>query len=188
MEILKIIHIFVDAIKKDLSYKYNTYIQDIYDKTKIVVNDYFEILNKTKHFLESHQKTLDEIIEFLEDERVDFRVIRCEIRAVAKTDTFYLQDTDYANFMRGVLGVLQGGLESEVLTDRGIDNVYHNHTINDIIEECKIRNKFKNNSNIIELNSELIDAVNEQEEELKKSWELVCESYVKINDHLLNRL
>lgn len=112
MEILKIIHIFVDAIKKDLSYKYNTYIQDIYDKTKIVVNDYFEILNKTKHFLESHQKTLDEIIEFLEDERVDFRVIRCEIRAVVKTDTFYLQDTDYANFMRGVLGVLQGGLES----------------------------------------------------------------------------
>ena len=63
MEILKIIHIFVDAIKKDLSYKYNTYIQDIYDKTKIVVNDYFEILNKTKHFLESHQKTLDEIID-----------------------------------------------------------------------------------------------------------------------------
>ena len=43
MEILKIIHIFVDAIKKDLSYKYNTYIQDIYDKTKIVVIDYFEI-------------------------------------------------------------------------------------------------------------------------------------------------
>ena len=84
--------------------------------------------------------------------------------------------------------MLQGGLESEVLTDRGIDNVYHNHTINDIIEECKIRNKFKNNSNIIELNSKLIDAVNEQEEELKKSWELVCESYVKINDHLLNRL
>lgn len=171
--------------KKGSSYKYNTYIRDIYDKTEIIVNNYFKILNKTKHFLESHQKTLDEIIEFLEDERVDFRTIRCEVRTVVKADTFYLQDTDYANFMRGVLGVLQGGLESNVLTNRGVDNVYHNHTINDIIEECKIKNQFKDNFNIIDLNSELIDAVNEQEEELKKSWELVCDSYVKISNNLL---
>lgn len=188
MKILKIILLVVEMIKKDVSYNYDTYVQKIYDETKIIVDDYFSILNQTKHFLESHCKTLDEVIEFLETKRVDFRAIRCEVRTIVTTDSFYLKDDDYANFMRGVLGVLQGGLESNILTDRGAENVYHNHTINDIIEECKNAKRFKDSSNKIELDTKLIESIREQEEELSKSWELVCQSYIKISKKWANKL
>lgn len=188
MNLLEFINYILEIIKKNSSHNYDIYIKNIYDTTKIIVDNYFKILNQTKHFLESHQKTLDEIIVFLENERVDFRTIRCEVRAIVTADPFYLQNNDYANFMRGVLGVLQGGLESNILTDRGINGIYHNHTINDIIEECKNKKQYENNSNKIELCMELIDAINEQEEELSKSWELVCKSYTKINNKLINKI
>ena len=188
MKMFKIIPSVVQMIKKDVSYNYKTYIKDIYDETKIIVDNYFKILNETKHFLESHCKTLDEVIVFLETQRVDYRSVRCEVRAIVTTDSFYLQNNEYANFMRGVLGVLQGGLESNALTDRGVKGVYHNHTINDIIDECKNAKRYINNANKIELNTKLIESVTEQEEELSKAWELVCQSYIKINKKWTNKL
>ena len=188
IKMFKIIPSVVQMIKQDISYNYKTYIQEIYDETKIIVDNYFKILNETKHFLESHCKTLDEVIEFLETQRVDYRATRCEVRAIVSTDPFYLQNNEYASFMRGVLGVLQGGLESNALTDRGVESVYHNHTINDIIDECKNAKRYINNANTIELNAKLIEAVTEQEEELGKSWELVCQSYIKISRKWTNKL
>lgn len=188
MEIMKIILSVVEMIKKDEKYNYNMYIQKVYDETKDIVNNYFKILNDTKHFLEDRQKTLDETIIFLENKRVDFRTIRCEVRAIVTIDDFYLRNEDYSNFMRGVLGVLQGGLESNILTNRGAENVYHNHTINDIIEVCKRKKEYENASNLIKLNLELNDAIEEQEIELQKSWNLVCESYIKISKKLPNKL
>ena len=65
MKMFKIIPSVVQMIKKDVSYNYKTYIKDIYDETKIIVDNYFKILNETKHFLENHCKTLDEVIDFL---------------------------------------------------------------------------------------------------------------------------
>lgn len=185
---IKIISSVVKMIKKGEKYNYNMYIQKVYDETKDIVNNYFKILNDTKHFLEDRQKTLDEIIIFLENKRVDFRAIRCEVRTIVSMDDFYLKNEDYSNFMRGVLGVLQGGLESNIFTDRGVENVYNNHTINDIIEECKRKKEYENDSNLIQLNLELNDAIEEQERELQRSWNLVCESYFKISRKLPNRL
>lgn len=185
--LLKTISYVVKAIKKDSAYNYETYIQEIYDETEKIVDNYYRILNKTKHFLENHQRSLSEIIEFLEDERVEFRTIRGKVRSIVLTDSFYLKNSDCANFMRGVLGTLQGGLESTVLTDRGNDEVYHNHTINDIIEECKNKREYENDNNKIELCQELIETINEQEEELSKSWDLVCKSYIKIRKKPLNK-
>ena len=185
---IKIISSVVKMIKKGEKYNYNMYIQKVYDETEDIVKNYFKILNDTKHFLEDRQKTLDEIIIFLENKRVDFRTIRCEVRTIVSMDNFYLKNEDYSNFMRGVLGVLQGGLESNILTDRGVENVYHNHTINDIIEECKRKKEYENDSNLIKLNLELNDAIEEQEIELEKSWNLVYESYIKISRKLQNRL
>ena len=52
MEIIKIILSVVEMIKKDEKYNYNMYIQKVYDETKDIVNNYFKILNDTKHFLE----------------------------------------------------------------------------------------------------------------------------------------
>ena len=188
VEFIKIIPSVVKMIKKGGKYNYNMYIQKVYDETEDIVKNYFKILNDTKHFLEDRQKTLDEIIIFLENKRVDFRTIRCEVRTIVSMDNFYLKNEDYSNFMRGVLGVLQGGLESNILTDRGGEKVYHNHTINDIIEECKRKKEYENDSNLIKLNLELNDAIEEQEIELEKSWNLVCESYFKISRKLPNRL
>lgn len=185
-EMENIIKCLLKMIKKNVSYNYNTYIKEIYDKTEIVVKNYFSILNKAKYFLEDNQKTLDELIEFLENERVDFRTVRCEIRAIVSNDPFYLKNDDYASFMRGVLGVLQGGLESKILTDRGIENVFHNHTLNDIIEERKGMRVYENNK--VELCTRITDAINEQEDELSIAWELVCESYAKISGYLINKL
>lgn len=188
INIISLVVNMANMIKNGGKYNYNMYIQKVYDETKDIVDNYFKILNDTKHFLEDRQKTLDEIIIFLENKRVDFRTIRCEVRTIVNMDDFYLKNEDYSNFMRGVLGVLQGGLESNILTDRGVENVYHNHTINDIIEECKRKKEYESDSNLIKLNLELNDAIEEQEIELQKSWNLVCESYIKISRKLPNRL
>ena len=139
VEFIKLIPSVVKMIKKGREYNYNMYIQKVYNETRDIVNNYFKILNDTKHFLEDRQKTLDEIIIFLENKRVDFRTIRCEVRTIVSMDNFYLKNEDYSNFMRGVLGVLQGGLESNILTDRGVENVYHNHMITSYQEHCKYK-------------------------------------------------
>ena len=183
----KIIKDVLKIFKNDKYYKYDIYVQKIYDDTKIIVEDYFKILDETKYYLESHQKSIDDIIDFLERKRVNFRVIRCEVRSIVAVDSIYLQNNDYSNFARGVLGVLQGGLESAILTDRGIENIYHNHTINDIIEECKSVSRYTNGDNTIEFNQKLIEAVEEQEIELSNAWELVCRSYNKITDKSSSR-
>lgn len=87
-EFIKLISSVVKMIKKGEKYNYNMYIQKVYDETKDIVNNYFKILNDTKHFLEDRQKTLDEIIIFLENKRVDFRTIRCEVRTIVSMDNF----------------------------------------------------------------------------------------------------
>lgn len=96
------------------------------------------------------------------------------------TDPFYTKKNIYSDFMRGVLGVLQGGLESAELADRDSIDLYHNHTINDIIEECKNRREFEDGENRIELCTFLTEAIQEQEEEINKAWELVCKSFNEI--------
>lgn len=86
VEFIKLIPSVVKMIKKGREYNYNMYIQKVYNETRDIVNNYFKILNDTKHFLEDRQKTLDEIIIFLENKRVDFRTIRCEVRTIVSMD------------------------------------------------------------------------------------------------------
>lgn len=69
--------------------------------------------------------------------------VRTKVCTIVVTDPFYTKKNIYSDFMRGVLGVLQGGLESAELADRDSIDLYHNHTINDIIEECKNRREFE---------------------------------------------
>lgn len=51
-----------------------------------------------------------------------------------------------------------------------------------------MQKRYINNANKIELNTKLIESVTEQEEELSKAWELVCQSYIKINKKWTNKL
>lgn len=57
-----------------------------------------------------------------------------------------------------------------------------------LLKNVKEKKEYENDSNLIKLNLELNDAIEEQEIELQKSWNLVCESYIKISRKLPNRL
>lgn len=160
------------------NYNYNTYFLDVYQKTESIFNNYSKILTTTKFYLENHQRSLDDIIQYLEESKIDFHTTRAYIRTMILQDTFYSQNNLYSNFMRGILGVLQGGLESSTLTNRGVLEIYHTHVINDMIDECKKIGKYENGKNKIELCELLIDSINEQQAELNIAWELVCTHYV----------
>lgn len=161
--------------------KFQEYIENIFKSSKIVMDNYLQILNKAKHMFETYNTSFDDIIIFLENERVPFRTLRIYIREMVKSD-YYSEDIDKKNFVRGILGILQGGLENENVAGRDIEETYHNHTIEDMLFRCNHNLIYINDQNKYELCKNMIEATNEQIKELSNAWSLVCNSYIRLKE------
>lgn len=161
--------------KKDKNnLRINQYIDDLFQKTKIIVDDYNKILIGLEIEFLQNNMTIDEVIIYLEESRIPFKALRAYVGCFIEKG-YYTPNDDMEMFFRGILGVLQGGLErGESYPQRFISDTFNNHTILDMIWRCEL---LRNEENPDELREILLRYIGKQVQELDNAWKLVCNSY-----------
>lgn len=157
----------------------NQCIDDLFQKTKIIVDDYNKILIELETDFLRNNMTIDEAIVYLEESRIPFKALRAYVSCFIEKG-YYATNDDMEMFFRGILGVLQGGLErAESYPQRFVSDTFNNHTILDMIWECEL---LRNEEDTDELREILLKYTRKQMHELDNAWRLVCKSYFDLKE------
>lgn len=170
---------WIDRRKSEDDLHLNQYIDLLFEKTKIIVDDYYKILLVLETQFLKNSMTLDEAIIYLEESRIPFKSLRAYVGCFIEKG-YYTSSDDMEMFLRGILGVLQGGLEKgEIKPQRYISDTFNNHTILDMIWKCEL---LRNEEDPDELREILLGYIRKQVKELENAWELVCKSYFDLKE------
>lgn len=182
IKLIKDLISFVNAKRNKETMKLRQNIEELYENTKLITDDYYKILINLKvRFLENNM-TLDEVIIYLEESRIPFKTLRAYVGSFIEKG-YYKKDEDIEVFLRGILGVLQGGLEKGCLNPQiYISDTFNNHTILDMIWKCEL---LRNEENPDELREILLGYIEKQLHELENAWKLVCQSYIELKNQYM---
>lgn len=182
--------------------KKQVFVKEIYEDTKRVYQNFYEILNHAYFAIEAGEMSIDEAVKYLSDERLPFKATRDQIRGFMN-HPYYQRNQELEWFNVGIRGVLCGGLhdftelclksrykESDKFVDIVIPFKGH-HTIIEIIKSYD-----RNNMNSMfysdlysdlneiekekEIKEDLLRNLKRQIQKIEESWQLVCDYYPKI--------
>lgn len=172
---------FVIQRKSKNNLRFNKHIDDLFQKSKTIVDDYNKILIELEtQFLKSNM-TIDEAIIYLEESRIPFKSLRAYVSCFIEKEYYTPNDDiEMEMFLRGILGVLQGGLErGESYPQKFISDTFNNHTILDMIWRCEL---LRTEEDPNELREILVGYIRRQVQELDNAWKLVCKSYIDLKE------
>ena len=176
-------------IKKEKFFK--DYVQPTYQLAEKVYGDYLKLFENVKRKLKD-EDSIENIIRFLEEGRVNYLPVRAKLRAILRrydecpeeempqmviplVPPFRKFRRELPRFERGILGILRGGLASLEDIPRVDLTPYgdrDNHTLLDVLYHFSEESVTKNRSGYLRLVEEQVDA-------LKKAWEDVVEGFVQ---------
>ncbi len=85
-------------------------IDRVFNETKEIINNFYETFD---YLMNQKYKTIYDFIKEINKKRYPFKSSRDEIRVIAKTySSYYDKTVDNKLFIIGVLGILQGGINS----------------------------------------------------------------------------
>jgi hypothetical protein len=158
---------------------FEQYIMPAFAAAEDVYKNYLGLLTKIRRKIEQNEHPL-EIIEFLEEGRLEYLPVRMRLRAEILSRFDYVYESDgsqYTNFdklprfERGILGILMGGLAP--FEDKSFNNTpyYQNHTLLDVL--------YRFSSYVSGQTDErnFLYAINEQIQALNNAWQDVVTGY-----------
>lgn len=170
---------FVINRKNKNNLRMNQYIDDLFEKTRIITDDYNKILIELETQFLKNNMTIDDVIIYLEESRIPFKALRAYVGCFIEKG-YYTSNDDIEMFLRGILGVLQGGLERvENHPQRYISDTFNNHTILDLIWRCELLRMEEDPDELREI---LLRYIRNQMQELNNAWKLVCRSYIDLKE------
>ena len=170
---------FVIQRKSKNNLRFNQYIDDLFQKTNKIVDDYNKVLIELETKFKENNMTIDEVIIYLEKSRIPFKSVRAYVSCFIEKE-YYKSTDELEMFLRGILGVLQGGLEKgEDKPQRYVSDTFNNHTILDMIWKCEL---LRIEENPDELREILLGYIKKQVQELDNAWKLVCKSYFNLKE------
>lgn len=180
--------------------KKQEFVKNVYEQTKEVYSNFYKILQYAYKEIDNGRMTVNEAVDYLNDERLPFKLARHELRGYIK-QSYYRKNKELLWFSVGVRGILCGGVH-------GITNYILNpkfkrkdelpivpfrgaHTLTDIIsayDENNMKSWYYNeqfdnlskNEKNREIRDKLLDDIKRQIRQIEESWEIVCETYPKI--------
>jgi len=178
------------------------FVKEIYEETKRVYQNFYEILNYAYSAIEAGEMSIDEAVKYLNDERLPFKTSRDQLRGFMK-HPYYQRNQELEWFNVGIRGVLCGGLHG--LTEYSLKKRYKDpdkfadiiipfkgcHTIMEIIKSYDRNNMdslfysdlYANLSEIEkekEIKERLLEKIKWQIQKIDESWKIVCDNYPKI--------
>ena len=183
--------------------KKQKFVQEIYEKTEEVYNNFYTILQYAYLEIDNENMTVDEAIFYFNNERLPFKSSRMKIRGYMK-HPYYSRNQELEWFSVGVIGVLCGGMhdsierflncnikENDILVDTKV--VFKGyHTIVDIINLYDRKNMdslfysdlYKHCLGGEELEEaikkRLLRDIKRQIGKIDEAWQMVCDYYPKI--------
>lgn len=183
--------------------KKQIFVKEIYEETKEVYDNFYEILQYAYSEIDSGNMSIDEAVRYFNDERLPFKSARDKIRGYME-HPYYQRNKDLELFAVGIKGVLCGGLhptmEMHFLpciireNDKFVGNVITfkgYHTVVDIIRQydrkskkslfyCELYEGLMDIEKEKKITKRLLNDIKLEIEQIEKSWRIVCEYYPKI--------
>lgn len=119
------------------------YVEKVYNQASQIYEDYYKILNDSRMDLKYNQKSIKEVVKFLDHKRLPFKSARDNMRGVLSID-YYNDNNLIKKFSIGIMGMLEGGIYNDsIQIDEDSDLSYLNsyidpqnrHALVDIIKK-----------------------------------------------------
>lgn len=170
MELLEIYNLLKEFIsnknaKKELDLE--KYIDDIFNKTEIVVKNYFEMFSEIRINIISGKYKINDIIDYLLKREYEIKETRILIRSFLQ-DKYYQSNETRVKFVAAIYGIMECyPVSNNTIVDKS------RHTINSYIEFCQgllLEDEQTQKQKIINMTEGIL-------KDLTTSWETVCKCY-----------
>ena len=189
----------LDMGDKDKQKESEIFVQEMYEMTEKIYNDFSETLWTAYNSVINDQMTIDEAVYFLNDKRLPFKSVRAKVRGFMH-HPYYYKDEHKIWFALGVIGVLEGGLHgftemalrSKIREEDILNSQIYlkgNHTIVDIIARYDNESRYSffssevykylfNSDNVdVIIKKSLLRDIKLQINSIDESWQRVCNNY-----------
>lgn len=170
MDVLGIYNLLKEFIssrntKKEEDFK--KYIDDIFNKTEVVVKNYFEMFSEIRINIISGKYEINDVIEYLLKREYEVKEIRVLLRSFLK-DKYYQSNETKVKFVAAIYGIMECyPVCNSTIVDRS------RHTINSYIKFCQgllLEDEQTQKQKIIHMTDGVL-------KDLTTSWETVCSCY-----------
>lgn len=170
MELLEIYNLLKEFIsnknaKKELDLE--KYIDDIFNKTEIVVKNYFEMFSEIRINIISGKYKINDIIDYLLKREYEIKETRILIRSFLQ-DKYYQSNETRVKFVAAIYGIMECyPVSNNTIVDKS------RHTINSYIEFCQgllLEDEQTQKQKIINMTEGIL-------KDLTTSWKTVCKCY-----------
>jgi hypothetical protein len=166
-EIYNLIKEFIDSRNTRKEEDFKIHIDDIFNKTEIILKNYFEMFSEIRINVISGKYEISDIIEYLLKREYEVKDIRVLIRSFLK-DKYYQSNETIVKFVAAIYGIMECyPVTNDIIVDKS------NHTIKSYIKFCQgllLEDELTQKQKIIHMTDGVL-------KDLTTSWETVCDCY-----------
>lgn len=169
-EIYNLMKDFIDNEKRRSKEEKEKYIMEIYNKTEIILRNYFEMFSDIRIGIISGKLDVNGVIEYLLKREYELKDVRIYVRSVLKSEYYNNNDTKL-KFIAAIYGIMECyPVQNSILIDKS------RHTIDSYINFCKsilMDNEVEQKRKILHMTEGIL-------KDLTTSWQTVCECYTEL--------
>lgn len=173
MEMLEIYNLLKEFISSRITKKeqeFKIYVDDIFNKTEIIVKNYFEMFSEIRINIISGEYEINDVIEYLLKREYEVKEIRVLLRSFLN-DKYYQSNETKVKFVAAIYGVMECyPVTNNTIVDKS------RHTINSYIKFCRgllLEDERTQKQKIIHMTDGIL-------KDLTTSWETVCNCYTEL--------
>lgn len=167
VEIYSILKEFVNSRNTKKEEDSKRYVDDIFNKTEVILRNYFEMFSEIRINIISGEYGINDVIGYLLKREYEFKDIRVLLRSFLK-DKYYQNNEMKVKFVAAIYGIIECyPVSNNIIVDKS------NHTINSYIKFCQsllLEDKVTQKQKIIHMTDGVL-------RDLTTSWETVCNCY-----------
>lgn len=170
LELYNIIKEFISSINTKKEQDFKIYIDDIFNKTEVILKNYFEMFSVIRINIISGNYEIKDVIEYLLKREYEVKEIRVLLRSFLK-DKYYQSNETKVKFVTAIYGIMECyPVSNNTIVDKS------RHTINSYIKFCQgllLEDEQTQKQKIIRMTDGVL-------KDLTTSWETVCNCYAEL--------
>lgn len=167
LELYNLIKEFISSRNTKKEQDFKKYIDDIFNKTEVIVKNYFEMFSEIRINVISGKYKTKDVIDYLLKREYEVKDIRVLLRSFLQ-DKYYQSNEPKVKFVAAIYGIMECyPVSNDTIVDKS------RHTINSYIKFCQgllLDNEQTQKQKIIRMTDGIL-------KDLTTSWETVCNCY-----------